>query len=63
MSFDYIRRAYGVPARKGAKVKYKGRRGVVTGESNGYLKIRFDGEKRAHGVFHPTWEIEYLEKA
>ena len=59
-NMEYIRKYYKVPARKGGKIKYKGKIGKIIGAHNSYLKIKLDGEKRP-GFFHPTYEIEYLE--
>lgn len=55
---DYIRRFYGVPAKRGRRVRFKGVPGTITGSCNARLRIRLDGDKRS-GVYHPTWEIEY----
>jgi hypothetical protein len=61
---SYIRKTYGVPAKRGGKVKYTGspdgvRYGVITSARGGYLRIRLDDEKRSR-TFHPAWELEYL---
>jgi hypothetical protein len=59
---EYIRRYYGVPAKRGQRVcyTYKGRReGTITGARNQYILVRLDGENRT-GAYHPTWEMEYL---
>lgn len=63
MSLDYIRKAYGVPAKRGGRVCYTGEGreefGTIIGASGAHLKVRLDGIK--HGLpFHPTWEIAYL---
>lgn len=58
MSMDYIRRHYKVPARRGLRVKFQGKPGVITGSSGAYLRIRLNGERRV-GRYHPTWEIDY----
>jgi len=61
-NYEWFRRNYQVPARRNAPVKFKGRKGKVTATSGGYIKIKFDDEKRGKGfVYHPTWEIEWLE--
>lgn len=66
MSMDYIRRTYGVPARRGGRVRveaYPGVRGMgtITSAPGAHLRIRFDGDaKTHHAPFHPTWNIEYL---
>ena len=61
MSLAYIRHSYGVPARRGARVLYQGKPAVITSAPRSYLRLRFDGEKRAtRKVYHPTWQIQYL---
>lgn len=61
-NYEYIRRTYGVPARRNAPVKYKGRLGKVTSTYQQYIHIKFEGEKkRSPNVFHPTSDIEWLE--
>ena len=64
MSMEYIRTAYGVPARRGGRVKFTcgdaGTMGTITGARGHYLRIRLDGHKRAMS-YHPTWQIEYMQ--
>lgn len=64
MSFDYIRKYYNVPARRGGRVEYTGdsklELGTIVSASGGYLNIRLDGVKHAM-PFHPTWALRYLE--
>ncbi len=64
MSLHWIRKTYGVPARRGFRVEYTGRPapilGTITGANGGRLKIRLDGEKHSRS-YHPTWELRYLE--
>jgi hypothetical protein len=59
----YIRKAYGVPAKRGGRVEYTGcgakETGTITGADGHYLRVRLDGEKEA-GNFHPTWALRYL---
>lgn len=70
MSIDYIRSYYGVPARKGGRVRYTGdrgpnatpREGTITGASGAHLTIRMDGDSFAQ-PYHPTWELQYLVAA
>lgn len=63
--FKYIQDYYKVPAEIGRRVEYTGnkepKQGVIVGLSNQYIKIHFDGTKKPIGVFHPTWEMRYLE--
>lgn len=58
----YVRRVYGVPAKRGMKVKYHGdrrvKRGVITSASGGRLRVRIDGERESRR-YHPTWEMQY----
>lgn len=59
--YDYVRRYYGVPAYIGVRVKVSGREGVlVNSRCQHYLYIRFDGDMRVAGPYHPTDGIEYL---
>ena len=68
MSMDYIRKRYGVPAKRGGRVRYIGNPdgkpvdGTITGAVAGtmHLYVRLDGNKRSYH-FHPTWKLEYLE--
>ena len=65
MSLKYIRDAYGVPAKRGARIKFSGdpfkpdRRGIIVGASQQYVRVRMDDEKRIW-TLHPTWKIEYI---
>ena len=66
MSMEYIRKHYGVPAKRGGKVRFTpdGNRhlaheGVIVGSRGAHLKIRMGDEKRA-GIYHPTCDLEYL---
>lgn len=53
MSLRYIREYYGVPAKRGEPVKYRGKIGVVTGCSDPHVRVRLAGEKIAL-PYHPT---------
>ena len=55
---EYIRLKYGVPAKRGARVKYGDAHGTITGADGGYLLIKLDGEKRSKR-YHPTFNITY----
>ena len=65
MTMEYVRKAYGVPARRGGRVvvSWRGqkRNATIKSEKNGRLVIKIDGEK-AKAIFHPTWGIEYVEQ-
>jgi hypothetical protein len=66
--FEYIRKNYHVPARVGGRIRYTGsqsgkpRDGTIVRAAGQYLVAEMDpdGEPPLMGVFHPTWEIEYL---
>lgn len=64
MSLEYIRKSYGVPAWRGGRVEYTGdgapKFGTISGARGSYLRISFDSGKRL-GLYHPTWEIRYLD--
>lgn len=59
---DWIRKTYGVPAKRGGRVEYTGQgkavQGTITGARNGHLLIRLDGQKHSR-PYHPTWELRY----
>jgi hypothetical protein len=64
-SMAWIRRHYGVPARRGGRVVYTGsggreQMGVIRSARGQYVRILLDGQKHA-GSFHPTWELRYLD--
>ncbi len=54
-SLEYSRQFYNVPARRGAVVFYRGRRGKVVSAINGHIRIKLDGDKQAR-IYHPTDE-------
>jgi hypothetical protein len=58
--FDYVRKYYGVPARRGGRVLVYGKPGRITSGAGHYIRIRLDGEKRS-GYYHPTDHVEYLD--
>lgn len=59
MSFDYIRNYYGVPAKRGGKIEYEGKPGVITGTSGPHLMVRLDGAK--HSLpYHPA-DLTYVD--
>lgn len=64
MSMAYIRKAYGVPAKRGLRVCFTGGReprfGTITSAAGSHLRIRLDGEDHP-AIYHPTWKLEYLE--
>ena len=68
MSMDYIRKTYGVPAKRGARIAYTGSVilgrvfGTIVGTQGAYLRVRMDdGHPGERVTMHPTWHVEYLE--
>ncbi|GGA99908.1 hypothetical protein GCM10011491_30220 [Brucella endophytica] len=63
MSMEWVRKYYGVPAKRGGRIEYTGGKtpkyGTILSASN-YLNIQLDGNKHP-SRFHPTWEIRYLD--
>lgn len=60
MSFDYIRKYYGVPAERGRQVTCYGERGVIVGADGHYLCVVMDGDKREEELrYHPTDKVVY----
>lgn len=62
---DYIRKFYGVPAKRGARIEftpglYRIQTGTIIGSIQGRLKVRFDDEPKRVAILHPTWEVRYL---
>ena len=62
MSMDYIRRTYGVPAKRGMTVTICGD-GIrvparIVGSRGKYLRLCIPGGKRSH-LYHPTDFLEY----
>lgn len=63
--FEWINKTYNLNVKRGTRVAYTkpghaGKVGRVTSVDRGYLRIRFDGDKKTYPApFHPTWEISY----
>lgn len=60
-SQTYIQFCYGVPAKRGMKVKVDGKPGTITHFLGAQIMVRFDGEKRSKPC-HPTWEVIYFDR-
>lgn len=64
----YIRDTYGVPAKRGGRVKYQDPDKpykvwfcTITSAQNGYLRLRRDGDIKTYPApFHPEWGLTYL---
>lgn len=69
MSMEYIRRAYGVPAKRGGRLIYTDSYGakiyctIKSATSSGHLMCLVDDRVigyRGRMKLHPTWNVEYL---
>ena len=55
-----VRKTYGVPAKRGMRVKFKDRSGFITrATSSSRIRVQFIGETHSV-ILHPTWEITYF---
>lgn len=59
-NLEYIRKTYGVPAKRGMKVIADGKEGIITGVSGAYLLIKVDGARFSR-PYHPTWHMKYFD--
>jgi len=64
VSIQYLRKTYGVPAKRGGKIEYtdtqgKTSLGAITGARGPYLRVRMWGGVVA---LHPTWNVKYLSE-
>ncbi len=62
MTKAFIRCTYGVPAKRGARIRYTdgvSKLGTITSAKGSYLRVLFDGEKNTR-IIHPTWNVEFL---
>lgn len=57
MSMEWVRRNYGVPAKRGGRIRFCGVGGTITSADH-RLRVRMDDGRRV--ILHPTWEVEYL---
>lgn len=60
LSFEYVRRYYGVPAKRGCRVVWDGKPGRLTSGNGHYVRVLLDGERRPR-IVHPTWHMEYVD--
>jgi hypothetical protein len=63
-SMEYIRKTYNVPAKRGARIRFQGRKvGRILSARGPHLRVQWDGLPRRTGLIHPTWAVEYLPNA
>lgn len=66
MSMAYVRAYYGVPARRGGRLRLttwngQTRDGTIVSSPGAYIGVRFDDDtSRRTCILHPTCGIEYL---
>lgn len=59
--FDYIKEYYKLPfLKKGMKVEYEGKKGIITGARGQYLLIKEEGNKHSD-PYHPTYHLKYFD--
>lgn len=52
---------YGVPAKRGGRIRFDGKPGRITSGSGGHLMIQLDDDPPGWRTrVHPTWRMEYL---
>jgi hypothetical protein len=56
-----IRDRYGVPASRGARVKFQGRPMFILSADGHHLWLRDTNAGRRVGPCHPLWEMDYLD--
>jgi hypothetical protein len=65
MSLSYIRKVYGVPAKRGQRVTCHGglntATGRISGASQAYIRVILDGETKSR-LYHPTDRVTYNTK-
>jgi hypothetical protein len=59
MNYEHIRARYNVPARRGARVEFRGQLGTVTSTSSAAVRVRMDGMTRSQ-PFAPD-ELHWLD--
>lgn len=62
MDFKHIREIYKVPAKAGARIRFRRKKeGVIVKSFGCYIGVVFDGDKTNRIMpLHPTWEVEYI---
>lgn len=58
MTMQWIRKNYGVPAKRGKEVTWRKQRGVITSAEGNVLRVRFENDTRTFRI-HPTDSLIY----
>lgn len=66
MTMAYIRKAYGVPAKRGMRIRFHGIgftwEGRILGSYGHLLRVNQEGQPaRWRTYLHPVWGVEYLD--
>jgi len=62
IGFDYVRKAYGVPACIGRVVSVYGKMGIITADRGHYIGVTFDTEKpQSIRNVHPVDGVKYFD--
>lgn len=66
MSMAWVRKYYGVPAKRGGRVRFtaggRDELGTIRSARGGKLNIQLDSLPYVSS-YHPTWRLEYLDSA
>ena len=65
MSMEYVRKFYGVPAKRGGKIRFtdsdgKVWEGRIKSARGPHIRCAMKDFPRATAILHPTWNVEYL---
>ena len=66
MSMKFVRQRYGVPAKRGGRIRYRPRldRPSIEGtilSADSRIRVRLDTPDGRRVILHPTWRVEYLD--
>lgn len=66
MSLKSIRNAYGVQAKRGARISFDHGNGVISygkikSSVNNRIRVKFEGEKNTR-ILHPVWNVKYIDE-
>jgi len=66
VSMEWIRKNYGVPAKRGGRIRYTDNHGdkwegTITAARGPYLLVHIPGWHLQRARLHPTWNVEYLD--
>ena len=56
---EWVRKRYGVPAKRGGRVLFRDKPGRITAAKGGYLRVMTDDGR--YMIVHPRWQLTYLD--